>query len=75
MEMSKYCIVGALLLGLSFGASAHKTPGFKANNESHTATTDFHRWVLANEPPMHWHFDNGDCRGLETIASRMRMIQ
>ena len=65
MEMKKYCIVSALLLGLSFCANAHEIPSFKANNESHTATSDFHQWVLANQPDLHWHFGDDEAGGWE----------
>ena len=56
MEMRKYCIVSVLLLGLSFGASAHYTPEFVEKDEggkeleSHDATTDFHDQVYAGCP-------------------------
>ena len=42
VEMRKYCFVGVLLLGLSFGANAHDTLEYEAKMESHTATSDFH---------------------------------
>ena len=66
MEMKTHFFLGMviLLLGLSFGANAHKNPSFKANNESHTPTTNFHHRVLNNdEDNLHWHFGDGEAGG------------
>ena len=62
--MRKYCIVSLLLLGLGFDANAHNIPSYYRNNESHTPTTDFHRWVVNNdEDNLHWHFGDGEAGG------------
>ena len=76
MEMKKYCFVSVLLLGLSFGASAHYTPKCLATmveteEDCHDANTDsdFHLWVLANRPPLHWHYGNGEAGGWDPCAA------
>ncbi|MDE0300453.1 MAG: hypothetical protein OXN17_17580 [Candidatus Poribacteria bacterium] len=62
--MRKYCIVSLLLLGMGFDVSAHNVPSYYSNNESHTPTTDFHRWVVNNdEDNLHWHFGDGEAGG------------
>lgn len=63
-EMKKYCIASLLLLGMGFDVSAHNIPSYYSNNESHTPTTDFHRWVVNNdEDNLHWHFGDGEAGG------------
>ena len=63
-EMRKYCIVSLLLLGMGFNVSAHNIPSYYRNNESHTPTTDFHRWVVNNDADnLHWHFGDGEAGG------------
>ena len=49
---------------MGFDVSAHNIPSYYRNNESHTPTTDFHRWVVNNDADnLHWHFGDGEAGG------------
>lgn len=66
--MKKFYTVCVILLGLSFGASAHDTPGInevedETTRVSHTPWQPSHFKWQADQPVLHWHFGDGKAGG------------